>query len=374
MHPFEKFDKQIYFIKIIMWEACPLRCDYCFVDKEDGRVISRENLFRFIELLLYSPGQNKLLHLLGGEPLLCFDLIKEAVLYARELEKKLGKDLDISFCTSWLLFDEKKLEFINEHKIYLAWSIDGPREVHDLNRKLWNGKGSFDKVIGKKEIVRNGVADTHLWIAITVDTNTVDDLFESYKYLVEVEGFDCTINVAPVDGKIWSKEKQKTFITQVEKIHQYIYENIGKWNFYYLNSTNKEFRFNMLSVFRKKWGRCLWFYTEAFTNGDVLFNPFVNKEEDFSKYVVWNIGDEDFVEKVDKYIGCSFDDSSQLCNDCRNDYFSNMRNTLQDVRLNNLLKYRDRISILYANKIRMAAKDNELYKQYIELAKDYMYV
>ncbi len=374
INPFQGFDKQIYYVKIIMWEACPLRCDYCFVDKESGNVISRENLLRFIDLLLYSPGNNKLLHLLGWEPLLCFDLIKEATIYARKLEKKLGKQLDISFCTSWIFFDQKKLDFIHEHKIYLAWSIDGPKHIHDLNRKLVNWAGSYDKIIEKKEIVVNSIENTHLWIAITVDSNAVDELFDSYTYLVEKEWFNCTINIAPVDGKIWSVEKQKKFITEVEKIHTYIFEKIGEWKFCYLNSMNKEFRFNMLSAFRKKAGRCIWFYTEAFTNGDVVFNPFINKENDYSDYVIANIWDDDFMEKVDSYIGCNYGEDKQKCDECKKAYFWKMKNALQDVQLNNLLGYRDRISILFANKIRFEAKNNELYKEYIQLAKDHMYV
>jgi sulfatase maturation enzyme AslB (radical SAM superfamily) len=60
--------------------------------------------------------------------------------YARELEKKLGKDLDISFCTSGILFDQEKLDFIAQSKIFLAWSIDGPAHIHDRNRLLANGK------------------------------------------------------------------------------------------------------------------------------------------------------------------------------------------------------------------------------------------
>ena len=268
----------------------------------------------------------------------------------------------------------KKLDFIRESEIYLAWSIDGPKHIHDRNRKLSNGEGSFDKVIGKKEIVRNTIKDTHLWIAMTIDKNMVDELYDSYIYLVEQEWFDCTINLAPVDGVVWSKEKKKKFITEIEKIHNYIFDNIAKGNFYYLNSLNKEFRFNMLSVFRKKWGRCLWFYTEAFTNGDVVFNAFINKEEDYSHFVVWNIWDDDFIEKVDTYIGCKFDPDSIQCKECHESYFWNMNDSLKDVQMNYLLQYRDRISVYFANKIRMAAKENENYRKYIELAKDYMYV
>lgn len=374
MNPFPTFDKQIYFVKIIMWEACPLRCDYCFVDKENGKVISKEHLFKLIDLLLYSPGYNKLLHLLWWEPLLCFDLIQEAVIYARSVEKKLWKQLDISFCTSGLFFDQNKLDIIREQDIYLAWSIDGGKEIHDRNRKLANGKWSYDKVIIKKPIVIDTIKDTHLWIAMTVDTNTVNDLFNSYIHLVEKEWFTCTLNIAPVDGKIWPIDKQKKFILELEKIHQHIFDNIWKRKFWYLNSMNKEFRFNMLSTFRKNNGRCLWFYTEAFTNWDVLFNPFINKEEDYSKYVVANIWDKNFIEKIDEYIGCSYWEDREKCNNCKKSYFENMRNTLQDVQLNNMLSYRDRVSVLFANKIRVEAKKNKIYNEYINLAKDYMYV
>jgi hypothetical protein len=51
-----------------------------------------------------------------------------------------------------------------------------------------------------------------------------------------------------------------------------------------------------------------------------------------------------------------------------------MYKDLKDVQLNMLLKYRDRISILFANKIRLEARKNPKYLEYINLAKDYMYV
>ncbi len=373
MNKFEKFDKQIYFIKIILGDFCPLRCLYCFVDKDNRKVIKVETLRNIIDLLLYSPWKNKLLHLLWWEPLLFWDEIVFAVQYARKLALKLDKELDISFCTTGLYFNEEKLSFINENQIYLAWSIDWPKEVHDKNRIRQNWKGSFDEIIIKKKLVLENIKKTHLWIAMTIDKNVVNRLFESYKYLVNNEWFQCTINLAPVDGVYWWKEKEEKFVTELVTIHKYIFSEIENGRFLFLNSLNKEFRFNMLSVFREK-GRCLWFYTEAFYTGEILFNPFVNKEENYSQFVVSNIDDEDFIEKVDKYIGCSFDEKSQLCNDCKWSYFYWMTEELNNIKLNKLLGFRDRISILYANKIRLKAKTDSKFKKYIEIAKDMMYV
>jgi hypothetical protein len=51
-----------------------------------------------------------------------------------------------------------------------------------------------------------------------------------------------------------------------------------------------------------------------------------------------------------------------------------MYDNLKDVKLNNLLRYRDKISVYYANKIRLRAKKEPNFAQYIDRAKDMMYV
>lgn len=372
MSKFSQLDKQIYYVKIIIWEWCPLRCSYCFVDKENNRWIEIETLENFIDLLLYTPGHHKLLHLLWWEPLIYFSQIQHAVTYARKLEKELWKQLDISFCTSWVWFTKDKLTFIAENDIYLAWSMDGPEDIHDRNRVLKWWKWSYNSVITHKDIVISSIKATHLWVAMTVDENTVEDLFESYRYIVDKLGFSCTINIAPVDGKIWSKKSQKLWITELVRIYEHIISEIFQGRYLYLNAFNKEFRFQMISQ-RNKW-RCLWFYTEWFTNGDVLFNPFVNKEEDFSRYVVWNINDPDFIEKVDQYVWCTFDNTSKLCNDCRISYFQDSQKFLQVVQMNRLLALRDRVTEHYSKKIRILAKENSHFSKYMDIAKDYMYV
>ena len=372
MSDFSQLDKQIYYVKIIIWEGCPLRCTYCFVDKENNRGIEIHTLEKFIDLLLYTPGHNKLLHLLWWEPLMYFSQIQHAVVYARNLEKKLGKQLDISFCTSGIGFTQEKLNFIAEHDIYLAWSIDGPAEIHNRNRVMQWGKWSFESVIHHQEKIISTIKKTHLWIAMTVDENTVESMFESYYYLINTLGFNCTVNIAPVDGKLWSKKSQKLWITELVKIYEYIMGEIEKGRYLYLNAFNKEFRFHMIS--QKNKGRCLWFYTEWFTNGDVLFNPFVNKEEDFSRYVVGNVNDIDFIQKVEKYVGCTFENHSKQCNDCRTSYFQDSQKFLQVVQMNHLLALRDRVTEHYSKKMYLQAKIDAHFQDYINTAKDYMYV
>jgi len=63
---------------------------------------------------------------------------------------------------------------------------------------------------------------------MTIDENTVEKLYASYIHLTENLGFACTINIAPVDGKIWSVDMQKKWITELVKIHDHLLDEIGK--------------------------------------------------------------------------------------------------------------------------------------------------
>lgn len=371
MLDFQNFDKTIYFAKILIWEQCPLRCTYCFVDKESENTITEQTLFNFIDLLLFSKWNIKLLHLLGGEPLLHKPLLKKGVLYARKLAKSLDKDLTISFCTSWILFDEDILQFVNQNNIKLAWSIDGPRHIHDSVRVMKNGRWSFDLAIKHKNTVFGIVPDRNLWLAIVVqnDLKIATELFDSFRYLVEEEWFN-SMQISPMDWSPWSRSTLKAFIENYKKIHEYVIDNIKSWKkWVYLNTMNKEFRYWMLTTLRHGKGRCIWFYIDWWVNGDVVFDPFVHKDDMHTrKNVVWNVNSPTFMEDLDRFIGCKFDKSSRQCIDCHSDYFSKISIN------NSVIKYRDYITIFYANKIRELAKTDERFARYITEAKEQMYV
>jgi sulfatase maturation enzyme AslB (radical SAM superfamily) len=371
MLSFQGFDKTIYFAKILIGEKCPLRCTYCFVDKESENVISEKTLFNFIDLLLFSKGNIKLLHLLWWEPLLHKPLLKKGVLYARKLAEKLGKDLTISFCTSGILFDEDILQFVAKHNIKLAWSIDGPKHIHDNVRKLKNWQGSFDLAIKHKNTVFGIVPDRNLWLAIVVknDFQVASELFESFRYLVEEEWFT-SMQISPMDGSPFPKDALRAFIENYKKIHEYIIDNIkANKRWIYINTMNKEFRYNMLTTFRHGKWRCIWFYLDWWVNGDIVFDPFVHKDDMHSrKHVVGNVNSPTLMQDLERFIGCTFDKRSKQCIDCHKDYFSR-------IGINNaVIKYRDYITIFYANKIRKLAETDERFARYILEAKEQMYV
>ncbi len=80
----------------------------------------------------------------GGEPLLEFGLLKEAVRHIRGLKEK----FDITVNTNATLLDREKAAFLLANGVYLAVSLDGGRAVHDLHRKFAGSGGSvYDAVL-----------------------------------------------------------------------------------------------------------------------------------------------------------------------------------------------------------------------------------
>lgn len=367
----KNFDKQIYFSKVLIWEECPLRCKYCFVDKESENIISLETLYRYIDLLLFSPWNVKLLHLLWWEPLLHKNILKSWVLYARKVQKFLWKDLTISFCTSWLLFDEDILKFVLENDIKLAWSIDWPQHIHDDMRISKTWAWTYKNAIKHKHKVFWLVPDRNLWLAIVVSNKfeIANNLFESFKYLVEEEWFT-SMQISSADGEPWSKASFRVFIKNYIKIHEYILENIEKWKkFIYLNTMNKEFRYWLLSTLRHEEWRCIWFYTDCWVNWDIVFDPFVHKDDMHSRnHVAWNVNSDTFINDVNEYIWCTYKQNSMNCINCHKKYFSKISIN------NHVLKYRDEVTLFFANKIKKLAETNKIYRDYIDEAKEQMYV
>lgn len=82
----------------------------------------------------------------GGEPLLEFNLLKDIVAYVEE--NAVGRDFSFSITTNGTMVTEEIVKYFIQHNIQMSISLDGPKRVHDDNRRFANsGVGSFDEVI-----------------------------------------------------------------------------------------------------------------------------------------------------------------------------------------------------------------------------------
>ena len=133
---------------------CNMRCAYCYyLDKGKYSENKKQTRMSFdlLEKLIRqtiaaSPGPVVSFTWHGGEPTLAgLDFYKKAL----ELEKKYlpkGWEAWNNLQTNGLLLNEGWCRFLKENRFDVGLSIDGSAQVHDANRRLLNGAGTFGRV------------------------------------------------------------------------------------------------------------------------------------------------------------------------------------------------------------------------------------
>jgi len=160
--------------------TCNLNCSYCFASQ--GKYQGDKALMTFevgkqaLDFLIEHSGtrHNLEVDFFGGEPLMNWDVVKQLVAYARSREKETGKNFRFTLTTNGMLLDDEVTEFCNKEMSNVVLSLDGRPEVHDLLRKDYQGRGSYDVIVPKfKEFVKKR-GDLSYYIRGTYTHNNVD--------------------------------------------------------------------------------------------------------------------------------------------------------------------------------------------------------
>jgi len=116
----------------------------------NSELMSLDTAKRAVDFLVAHSGDRKNLDIdfFGGEPLLNWQVVKDTVAYAREIERsKSGKKFRFTLTTNGLLIDDDVINFTNNQIHNVVLSLDGRPEVHDAMRKLPGGEGSYSAVV-----------------------------------------------------------------------------------------------------------------------------------------------------------------------------------------------------------------------------------
>jgi uncharacterized protein len=81
----------------------------------------------------------------GGEPLLEWNLLCEAVRLARQ--ELSNRKLILTLTTNGMGLSAERLDWLLEQNFYLGLSMDGNRAMHDLTRRSRSGASSFDQTL-----------------------------------------------------------------------------------------------------------------------------------------------------------------------------------------------------------------------------------
>jgi len=134
-------------------QDCNLRCAYCYAEGGSyGAVpclLAPGTARRAVRYLLdHSADRNQLtLIFFGGEPLMNIPAVRAAVAEAGTYGEQTGKSIRFSITTNGTLLNPEIVRFLHEHRISVAVSLDGPKDIHDRNRPDADGKGSYADIV-----------------------------------------------------------------------------------------------------------------------------------------------------------------------------------------------------------------------------------
>ena len=174
--------------------GCNLSCSYCYKEDlatpADGDRMAFETAKNSIELLLAeSPDRDRYnIVFFGGEPLSNMALIRNVVAYAEDLFPARGKQVDFTLTTNATLLTEELVDYFDAHRFGLTVSMDGPKALHDKNRKTVGGKGSYDVVAAKARILLDRYRSRPVGARVTL-TAGVTDVVRIWDHLFNDIGF-----------------------------------------------------------------------------------------------------------------------------------------------------------------------------------------
>ena len=299
-------------------QQCNLRCEYCIYSGETGHYQNRKHnskkmsfetakkgLDFFIDHSRDSDSVN--IGFYGGEPLLEFDLVKKCIAYAKDQME--GKDLTFTITTNATLLDEDIIKYLAENNIMLTISLDGPREIHNKNRKFaGNGTGSFDKVMENLEVLKRKHADYFKNVLFSVVMDPASDFKCISEFFVNYDIVKDSTQMATIPSAQYSKENFDTnedfnadysyeffkiFLYKLGRLEKKYVSNLNLTYFERIKKYYHEKRTPTLGVpdFGHPGGPCIPGQLRLFMNADGEFYPCERVSEASELMRIGNIED-----------------------------------------------------------------------------------
>lgn len=200
-------------------EACNFRCRYCACDFSNKKM-SLEVQNRIVHFIRKNINQYTSVQIewFGGEPLMAIDVIENISKQVIEICKKAKKPYSASITSNGYYLTPENIKILLECNVRsYTITIDGTKKIHDQNRPLINGQGSYEKIISNLVYIRDNIKTK--CISIIVRNNITKEMFaikeQVYNEYNELFGADkrFCLFIRPVSD--WGGERVKNMLTDI---------------------------------------------------------------------------------------------------------------------------------------------------------------
>lgn len=203
---------------IFLTRNCNLKCNYCYVGTKEKLNMSIETANKIIDFISdrsknveYLRDNTVRVVLHGGEPLLNYEVLKYII---ENLERVVEHDFIFDMTTNGTILNDDVLSTLKKiHNVSV--SIDGGSEVHDLNRVLTNGHGTFNIV--KKNIEKMKSEGIKIRARGTYTSDTCKYLYDSIDNICDLD-VEYIVMHPDISDKNWNSKDFEEIFSQIKKI------------------------------------------------------------------------------------------------------------------------------------------------------------
>lgn len=166
---------------------CNLRCKYCFyhslAENRETRsygIMSTELLELIVKKALEFSSGSCTLAFQGGEPTVAgLDFYKKLMEFEEKYNTKKVR-INNAIQTNGVLMNDDWARFLADNKFLTGISLDGPKDIHDLNRIDSTGEGSFKEVMNTIGLFNKYGVEYN--ILCVVNNNTARHIGKIYRF------------------------------------------------------------------------------------------------------------------------------------------------------------------------------------------------
>lgn len=226
----------MYSITLEINQICNLQCDYCYLGKMDNEIMLLQTAEKAVNFALRQVKNHKdkqlIINFIGGEPLLNFEMIKDIV----EMVERL-KDgtffVQYAITTNATILNNKIIEFFIRFNFDLKVSLDGSKDINDLNRLSKSGNSVYEDILNNRDYLSFYEKKTEKTVQVTnvITGNNYMFYYSSLKYLAEDLQFKI-IDTSLDTFREWKKEEFSILTNEIDMAFNWFKETYSNKLFF----------------------------------------------------------------------------------------------------------------------------------------------